>query len=162
MGKRNIIVAMANNGCIGKDNDLPWRLPADLKFFKKTTLGHTILMGRKTFESIGSKPLPGRKNVVITRDVNFKSEGVDIYHSIDKALEQLIDEDIFIIGGAQIYEQTLQLTDFLYITRVNTTVDGDAYFPEISSSNWELIQEEMHPIDEKNHLEMRFQVYQKR
>jgi dihydrofolate reductase len=162
MGKRNIIVAMANNGCIGKDNDLPWRLPADLKFFKKTTLGHTILMGRKTFESIGSKPLPGRKNVVITRDVNFKSEGVDIYHSIDKALEQLIDEDIFIIGGAQIYEQTLQLTDFLYITRVNTTLDGDAYFPEISSSNWKLIQEEMHPIDEKNHLEMRFQVYQKR
>ncbi len=160
MGKKSIIVAMAKNGCIGKNNNLPWRLPADLKFFKKTTLGHPILMGRKTFESIGSKPLPGRKNIVITTQKDFTSEGVEVFHNLEDAFQATL-EDLFIIGGANIYSQTLQKADYLYITKVHTDVDGDAYFPKINIQDWKLIQEETYLADEKNQFDMTFQLFER-
>ncbi len=160
MGKKSIIVAMAKNGCIGKNNNLPWRLPADLKFFKKTTLGHPILMGRKTFESIGSKPLPGRKNIVITTQKDFTSEGVEVFHNLEDAFQATL-EDLFIIGGANIYSQTLQKADYLYITKVHTDVDGDAYFPNINIQDWKLIQEETYLADEKNQFDMTFQLFER-
>ncbi len=160
MGKKSIIVAMAKNGCIGKNNNLPWRLPADLKFFKKTTLGHPILMGRKTFESIGSKPLPGRKNIVITTQKDFTAEGVEVFHNLEDAFQATF-EDLFIIGGANIYSQTLQQADYLYITKVHTDVDGDAYFPKINIQDWKLIQEETYLADEKNQFDMTFQLFER-
>lgn len=138
-----LIVAVARNGVIGRDNTLPWRLPADLKHFKATTLGKPIVMGRKTFESLG-KPLPGRTNIVITRDVKFSADGTVVVHSLEAAL-QAADEvarrdgatDIMVIGGAQIYKEALPLAQTLYYTRVELdVVDGDAFFPELDSAQW--------------------------
>lgn len=137
-----LIVAVARNGVIGRDNTLPWRLPADLKHFKATTLGKPIVMGRKTFESLG-KPLPGRTNIVITRDENFVAEGAVVVHSLDEAL-QAADAvaqrdgatEIMVIGGAEIYRQALPLAQTIHYTRVLLEVDGDAYFPELDATQW--------------------------
>ncbi len=122
---------MTEDRVIGRDGDLPWHLPADLKFFKKTTLNSTILMGRKTFESIG-KPLPKRRNIVLTRDENWSKEGVEVIHSAEgvNSLPNLSDENLFIIGGAEIYELFLPLMDELIVTHVMERFEGDTYFPE--------------------------------
>jgi dihydrofolate reductase len=137
-----IIVAVALNGVIGRNNTLPWRLPADLKHFKATTLGKPVVMGRKTFESLG-KPLPGRTNIVITRDPQFAADGAVIAHSLDEGL-RIADEvalrdgavEIMVIGGAQIYAEALPLAQVLYYTRVLLEVEGDAWFPEIDPAQW--------------------------
>ena len=139
-------VAVADKLVIGKGNDLPWHLSEDLKHFKEITLGKTVVMGRKTYESIVKrlgKPLPGRKNVVISRQADYKvSEGVLVFKSLDEAFKVLSAEDLYIIGGAEIYKQALPLAQKLYITQVKGNFDGDAFFPEVDFSKWEKISEE--------------------
>jgi dihydrofolate reductase len=146
-----IVVAVAENNVIGKDNQLIWHLPADLRFFKNLTMGHPILMGRKTYESIG-KPLPGRTTVIITRQQDFEAPGCIVTNSVDEAIAEArkLDQDIYIIGGAEIYKQALAKVDTIYLTRVNHTFDGDTFFPEIDEKNWEVESEEKHEPDEKN------------
>lgn len=139
----SIIVAMANNRAIGKDNQLLWHLPEDLQYFKRMTMGKPIVMGRKTFESIG-RPLPGRLNIVITRQTDWQHEGVKVVHAIDDALklaeaQSIIDgvDEMMVIGGAEIYKTALPVADKLYVTRVDTEIDGDAFFPVIDSAIWQ-------------------------
>jgi len=136
----SLIAAVAQNNCIGKKNDLPWNIPEDLKHFKDITSGHIVLMGRNTWESIPEKfrPLPNRKNIVITRDIKYMvPKGVEVYSSIDEALEKYKKQDLFIIGGASIYKQTIEKADKLFITEVHQFVDGDAFFPEIDKNIWQ-------------------------
>jgi dihydrofolate reductase len=144
----SLISAIAENNCIGKNNKLPWNIPEDLEHFKKLTLGKTCIMGDATFESILGylgKPLPGRKTVVLTLDKNYKvPEGVRMFHSIDDAWEELKDEECYICGGATIYKLTIDKADKLYITHVNQTVNGDAFFPEINKNIWCEIEREDH------------------
>ena len=135
--KISIVVAMAANRVIGRDNQLPWHLPADLKHFKQTTMGKPILMGRKTWESIG-RPLPGRTNIVITRDENYDAPGCVVVHSIEAALQAAAKQDeVMIIGGAEFYRQVLPRTDRIYLTRINEDFEGDTLFPELDSSEWQ-------------------------
>ena len=152
-----LVVAMAENRVIGKNNQLVWRLPADLKFFKNLTTGHPIIMGRKTFESIG-KPLPNRTNIVITRQQDFEAEGCLVAHSLNEALmlAQQLDSEIFIIGGAEIYKQAMFLADTIYLTEVHHTFEGDTFFPEIDSVLWEETSRDEHSSDEKNPYDYAF------
>jgi len=157
----SIITAMDENQLIGKDNGLPWKLPADLQFFKKVTMSKPIIMGRKTFESIG-RPLPGRTNVVITRDESFDAEGCEVVFSLNDALNKVENvEEAMVIGGANIYQQFLPQADRLYLTRVEGEFEGDAWFPKIDFENWELIEKEVHKADEKNEADYSFQVFQR-
>ncbi|MCK0068527.1 dihydrofolate reductase [Kordiimonas laminariae] len=139
----SIIVAMGENRVIGVDNDLPWHLPEDLKYFKKTTLGKPIIMGRKTFESIG-RPLPGRQNIVITRNADWTAEGVDVVSTIEDAIKAAGDvEEVMITGGAQIYAASMDLCDRLYVTEVGLAPEGHAYFPKIED-RWKAVSREDH------------------
>lgn len=156
-----LVAAVANNNVLGKDNKLIWHLPADLKMFKNLTSGRTILMGRKTFESIG-KPLPNRENVVVTRDTNFKQEGCIVFNSIEQAIENLKSrETIYIVGGAQIYNECISIADKLYITHLDLEIDGDVYFPEIDTNHWRLTKNERGILDDKNLIPHRFCVYER-
>ena len=138
----SIIVAVAQNGTIGDKNSLLWHIKEDMRFFRTTTSGHPVIMGRKTFESLGSKPLPKRKNIVITRsDVEF--EGAFVAHSLEEAIAMVDDDaEVFIMGGAQIYAQALDIADRMYITRVERDYEGDTSFPEVDYSKWKLVAEE--------------------
>ena len=160
----SIIVATSLNNAIGKDNQLLWHLPADLKFFKATTMGCPVIMGRKTFQSIG-RTLPGRTNVVITRDKNFNSDhqfGIVVVSSIDEALVKLhAEKEVFIIGGGEIYNQTMSLVDTIYRTVVNTEIDGDVYFSEIDRDEFSLVWEEKHEADEKNKFDYTYQKFER-
>jgi dihydrofolate reductase len=138
------IVAMASNRCIGRDNTLPWRLPADLQRFKRLTLGHTLVMGRKTYESIG-RPLPGRTMLVVTRQRDWAPEGVEVAHSLEQALERARGDEVFIAGGAQLYQQTMDRVRRLYLTRIEREYEGDTFFPDVDLSGWRLTAEESHP-----------------
>ena len=163
MSTITIIAAIANNNALGKDNDLIWHLPADLKRFKKVTSGHHILMGRNTFESIG-KPLPNRTTVIITRNSDYKAEGCIVVDSIEKAIDVAKeDEQIFIIGGAQIYKQTIasNLVDQLDITKVHHAFDADVFFPEIDTAIWKEVSREGFVADEKNKYDYSFIRYKK-
>jgi len=144
----SLIAAIAKNGCIGKNNRIPWNIPEDFQYFKKTTLGKTCLMGQATFESILDylgKPLPGRQTVVLSRDKNFKApEGVRIFDDLEKAFIELKNEDVFICGGASIYQQTINRVDTLYITHVDKEVEGDVFFPEIDKNIWQETWREEH------------------
>lgn len=132
----SLIVAVAENGVIGQDGDLPWRIPADLKFFKDTTTGHPIVMGRKTHQSIG-RALPGRRNIVVTRDPDFAGDDIVVVGDLDAALEAAGDADeVMVIGGAQIYELALQRADRIYLTEVHIAADGDVRFPELDRAVW--------------------------
>jgi len=159
-----IIAAIAENNALGKDNDLIWHLPADLKRFKKVTTGHHILMGRNTFESIG-KPLPNRTTIIITRNKNYFKDGCLIAHSIEEAIALVENEDdIFIIGGAQVYKEVIKknLADQLDITLVHQKFDADVFFPEIDLTIWEETTREDFKADEKNKLDFSFVTYTKR
>lgn len=148
--KLSAIVAMGENRVIGKNNQLPWHLPADLAHFKAMTTGHVILMGRKTHESIG-RPLPNRTNVVLTRDAAYQAPGVTVVHRLEDALSHFPDEsEIFIIGGAEIYRLALPLLQCLYLTLVHTTVEGDTFFPEWKETEWQTVSREDHPADPAN------------
>jgi dihydrofolate reductase len=152
-----IIVAVSENGVIGKDNQLIWRLSADLKRFKALTTGHTVVMGRKTFESIG-RALPNRRNVVLSSSMeNGAVEGVEVFSSIE-ALEKSLsaDEEVFIIGGGEIYRQFLPYASKLYLTKVHVSIEGDVYFPAINESEWKSVFEESHVADEKNEYDYTF------
>lgn len=158
------IVAVSENNAIGKDNHLPWHLPEDLKFFKRTTMGKPILMGRKTYESLG-KPLPGRLNIVLSRKEISLPEGVLLYHNLDDGINKLKEtesEEVFIIGGGQIFEESMELIDRLYITEVHTHIDGaTAFFPEVDHSHWKLVWEEQHEADEKHQYAYTFRQYER-
>jgi dihydrofolate reductase len=158
----SFIVAMDDNNLIGKDNALPWHLPADLAYFKKVTTNHTIVMGRKTYESIG-RPLPNRKNVVLTHSTSFQEEGVTVIHSLDelKEMANRSNEELFIIGGARLYEQLLPVADRLYVTHIRATFDGDTHFPAFSKEEWKIIDSEEHKKDEKNAYDYEFVVYER-
>ena len=132
-----LIVAMAENRVIGKENTIPWHIPDELQLFKKHTMGHPILMGRKTYESIG-KPLPGRTNIIITRSKGFSARGCEVYTDLKEALSRFQDEKIFVIGGAEIFAQTLDLADELYITHVRKSISGDTFFPEFDETRFEI------------------------
>ncbi len=150
MTRLSIIVAMDQQRLIGSDNRLPWHLPADLGFFKRTTMGKPIIMGRKTFESIG-RPLPGRRNIVVTRDPDFSAAGCDVVNSIDDALALCgDDEEAMLIGGASLYAQTIERADCLYITQIRHSFDGDAWFPEYDQAAWELQKKEDFAADRSN------------
>ncbi|WP_311388679.1 dihydrofolate reductase [Apibacter muscae] len=160
-----IIVAMDENQAIGGNNQLLWHLPSDLKHFKKLTQNHVVIMGRKTYESLG-KPLPNRTNVVITSNPKFKAvEDVIIHHSIKEALQfaKSKDDNPFIIGGGILYKETLNLVDNLEITLVETKIDqADTYFPSIDYSQWKKTKEEFHPMDEKHSYSFRFISFEKK
>lgn len=154
-----LIVAKSKNNVIGNSNDLPWYLPADLRHFQKITTGSTIVMGRKTWQAIldrNGKPLPNRTNVIVTRDVNFMAEGAVVVHDIKTALKQ--SDNLFVIGGTEIFTQALPYVDRLYITEVDADIHGDAFFPELDSSQWNEISRESHPVDEKNQYPYSFVV----
>lgn len=132
----SIIVAIAHGGVIGKDNQLLWKIPEDMKWFRTITTGHPVIMGRKTFESIG-KALPNRRNIIITRDVNYKKDGIEIANSLEEAINLCENSDeVFIIGGGEIYKQAIPLVNKLYITHVHKEYDADTFFPEINASDW--------------------------
>lgn len=157
------IVAISENNVIGKDNQLPWYLPADLKYFKKTTINHPVIMGRKSFESIGNA-LPKRTNIVISRNPYYIANGVLVAHSLEEALAisgDLEAEEIFIIGGAEIFRQSLEICDRLYITEVHKTFDGDVFFPEWNKQEWKLLKEEFHEADDKNPYPYTFKTYER-
>ena len=161
--KLSLIVAVSENQVIGRDNQLPWHLPADLKYFKSLTTGHTILMGRKTYESIG-KPLPNRENIVITRDTSFKPEGVVVKHSLEDALHFCAtkEDEVFIIGGDSIYKQALSWANKIYYTRVHCILeDGNAFFPELNLEEWKLLSSTYLVKDEKNEYDCTFEVYER-
>lgn len=159
----SFLVAMDQNRVIGKDNKLPWHLPADLKYFKELTMGHPIIMGRKTYESIG-RPLPGRKNIVITRNKDYTAEGCTVIHSISevKELEDKRNEELFVIGGAEIFEQTFSIADRLYITMIEETFEGDTYFPTFNEDEWIVVSKEKGVRDERNVYEHYFLVYERK
>lgn len=158
-----IVVAMGKNREIGVDNQLLWHLPKDLKHFKELTSGHPIIMGRKTYESIG-KPLPNRTNIVISGKNDWFEEGILIVGSIKEALKfaKKIDENVFVIGGGTIYEQTIDLADQLEITLVDATLEADTYFPKIDEKIWQKTQETYHEKDEKNQYDFCFQTFTKK
>lgn len=147
------VVAMAHNNVIGKSNDLPWYLPADLKHFKDLTTGQSVIMGRKTFDSIMSrlgKPLPNRQNIVITRDNSYTQDGVTVAHSLEEAVELAASKDVYIIGGAQIFDLAMPKFDRLYITEIDADIDGDTYFPQIDGNKYIEVSREHHDKDDKN------------
>ena len=159
----SLIAAIGKNNELGKGNTLLWHLPADMKHFKDITTLHPVIMGRKTFESIG-KPLPNRRNIVITRNVNYKKDGVELVYSLSEALDLFPDqnEEIFIIGGAELYRQTMPVADKLYITHINAEdKNADAFFPEIIPIVWNEVSHIEHEIDEKNIYPYTFSIYEK-
>ena len=146
----SLIVAMANNGVIGRDNRLPWRLPADLAHFKRVTMGKPMIMGRKTWESLPGL-LPGRRHIVITRDQAYQAEGCTLAHSLDEALEAAGNvPEVMVVGGGTIYKESLPRADRLYLTQVDLEVEGDAHFPEIDFSQWRELKRETHAADDSN------------
>jgi len=157
----SLIVAMDSKGVIGKNNQLPWHLPADLKYFKEVTTGHPIVMGRKTRDSIG-RNLPNRENVIITRDRNYECNGCTILHSIDELKawsNSHNDIEIFIIGGAEIFKETMDIIDRLYITLIEEEFDGDTYFPTVDLEKWNLIKKQKGIQDSKNTYNYNFYIY---
>lgn len=153
-----LMVAYANGRVIGKDGKMPWHLPNDLKYVKNTTTGHTVVMGRKTFESIG-RPLPNRRNVVLTRNEHFDAPGVEVVHSKGEVLAL---GDVFILGGANVYAQFLDEADRLYITEIDLDVEGDTFFPDWNREAFTLVSKEEGTLDEKNTIPHTFYVYERK
>jgi len=158
----SMIVAAARNGVIGKNNELLWHLPNDFKFFKQHTTGHPVIMGRKTFESIGH-PLPGRTNIVISANDQYYSEGITVVNDLEHALRLAlsIDKDPFVIGGASIYKQAYPIAERLYLTTVDYETEGDAFFEFPKPEEWRLIQQESHPADEKHKYSYTFHILER-
>lgn len=159
--KLSIVVAAARNNAIGKDNRLLWKLPNDMKFFKNTTWAMPVIMGRKTFESLG-KPLVGRTNIVLTRQADFKADGVIVAHTWEEALDAARSSDAleaFVIGGGEIYQQCLPLCQRIYMTRVDTAIEGDTFFPVLPADEWTLFSKLNFPADEKHRYPYSFEVW---
>lgn len=161
--KVSVIAAVANNLVIGRNNDLAWHLPDDMQFFKETTTGHHVIMGRKNYEAIPHKyrPLPGRTNIIVTRNQSYDAEGCVVVNTIGEAIEYAQaagEEEAFIIGGGEIYNQTIELADCMYITKVEAEVEGDTYFPEFNESSWSTRKLSSHAADERH--EYAFTIWQ--
>lgn len=156
----SMIVAAAENGVIGKDGDMPWRLSADLKNFKQITMGSTIIMGRKTWDSI-QRLLPGRTTVIITRKADFKVEGAIVVGSLEAALAATEDVSPFIVGGAEIYRLALPFVSRIYLTRVHAEIDGDTVMPAVNFSLWKKLESEAYQADEKNSHDYSFEIWEK-
>lgn len=157
------IVAASENNIIGANNELPWKLPNDFKYFKNKTWGMPVIMGRNTFESL-KKDLPGRINIVVTKKKDWHPDNVFVVHDIDEAIEKAEESDakeIFIIGGGEIFKQTMEKISRIYLTRVHTIVEGDTTYPELDTSQWTLIKAESFPADEKNNYPYTFEVWDK-
>lgn len=160
----SLIAAMDKRHGIGRDNQLPWHLSADLKKFRELTMGHHIIVGRKTFESIG-KPLPGREMIIVTRDRNFKAEGCAIHHSLAEAIELARshgESEVFVCGGAEIYQHSIALADRLYLTFVDAKIIADTFFPEFDPAEWSERESVFHPADEKNEFPFTFKLLVRR
>ncbi|WP_368503379.1 dihydrofolate reductase [Alkalihalophilus sp. As8PL] len=156
------IVAMDKERTIGRDNDLPWHLPADLAHFKRVTSGHTIVMGRKTYESIG-RPLPKRRNVILTRNTAYTADGCDVVHQVADVVKLAKEEDeCFVIGGAELFTLFWDEVDRLYVTHIDETFDGDTFFPEIQEEEWKLLSADEGIVDEKNRYPHTFCVYERK
>ncbi len=161
-GRISLIWAMANNRVIGANNTLPWRMPADLRHFRLLTLGHPVIMGRRNYESLG-RPLPGRKNIVVTRQADYRAEGCEVAGSLEDALRKTAgNPEIFIIGGATLYAQTLGLADRLYATLIDAQVQGDTLFPEFDERAWTETAREAHLADEQNPFNYCFVTWDRR
>lgn len=159
----SLIVAIADDNVIGIENRLPWKLPADMRWFRLHTLGKPIVMGRKTFESFGGKPLPDRTNIVVTTDTNYKPEGALVAHSIDEALQLAGDADeVMIIGGDSFYRQMLPRADLFYLTQVHGKFEADAWFPEFDLNEWKELERTEYPADEANPYACSFIVLQRK
>lgn len=157
----SLIVAMDENQLVGRNNALPWHLPSDLGFFKRTTMGKPVVMGRNTYESIG-KPLPGRQNVVISRRSEYEAPGCTVLPGLEEAIRYCGDaEEIVVIGGAQVYAQTVPLAERMYITRVQAKLEGDAWFTEVDWSQWQKVESEEVPADEKNRYAHCFELWER-
>lgn len=156
-----LIAAMAKNRVIGKDGDMPWRLPADFAHFKRMTMGHPMLMGRATFESLPGV-LPGRRHLVVTRQTDWTCPGCEVFSTIDAALEAVVKEPkVMVIGGMQLYQQTLPRADQLIITEIDQPFDGDRYFPQWPADQWQEVSRDVHLADEKNHWGYAFVHYKR-
>jgi dihydrofolate reductase len=159
--KVSLIAAMGENRELGLDNRLPWHLPDDLKRFKAITKNHAVIMGRKTYESIG-KPLPNRKNIIVTRNKNYKAEGCTVVNSIEEAINEAGDDhEVFVIGGSEIYAAALPRADKMYLTFVATSLAADARFPEFNEKEWRILGEEPHARDEKHPHSFVYKVYER-
>lgn len=163
----SIIAAVAKNGVIGKSNDLPWKLPDDMKYFMETTSGHHVIMGRKNYESLPPKyrPLPNRTNLVITHQKNFRADGCKVIHELNDGIElagQNQEKELFIIGGAEIYQLALKQTDRLYLTEIDADVSGDTYFPSWNKNEWTEVSRKHHPADQKHNYSFDFVIYKRK
>lgn len=159
----SLIVAASTNNVIGKNNELIWSLPSDMRFFKNTTWAMPVVMGRKTYESLG-KPLPGRLNIVITRQENWKPENTVVVHSLEAAIEAAALEnykEVFVIGGGEIFKEAMPIADKIYLTRVDAELEGDAFFPPIDRRQWTMVSEQSFPSDEKHAYAYQFQLWAK-
>jgi dihydrofolate reductase len=157
-----LIVAVADSGAIGRDNALPWHLPEDLKHFKRLTLGKPVLMGRKTFESIG-KPLPGRHNIVVTRDANYRRDGVTVVHDVDAAIHAAGEvPQIMVIGGAELFRVFLPRAGRVHFTRVHADISGDVHWPALDERVWRVVESERHEADERHAHAYTFELWEKR
>lgn len=164
----SMIVAMSENRVIGQNGSMPWHLSADLKYFKRVTLGAPVIMGRKTFDSIG-RVLPGRANIIVTRDKEYTGDGIDVVHSLDAGLLRATEiakgdggDEVFVIGGAQIYEQALAQAERLYVTEIHQVCDGDALFPEIEESDWLEMSRDLHQPEMDGGPTFSFVVWERR
>lgn len=162
----SLIVAVAENGVIGKDNALPWHLPGDMKFFKDTTWGHCVIMGRKNYDSIPAKfrPLKGRTNIIVTRQKNFEAKNCVVVNSIDEALDvarKKNESEVFIIGGADIFRQSFDIADKIYYTKIHHSFPGNVYFPKVDEKKWRLVSKKDIDSDEKNKYPFSFCIYER-
>ncbi|MBS1729764.1 MAG: dihydrofolate reductase [Bacteroidetes bacterium] len=164
--KISFVVAASTNNAIGKMNKLLWHLPNDLAFFKNTTWGMPVLMGRKTFESIGSKPLKGRDNLILTHDTAFSAQGIEVIHSLDEGIQLALDhhyKELMILGGAKVYAQTIDMAQTIYLTRVHAVFnDADAFIPGINTEEWHLVSNEDFHKDDKHAYDYSFQVWERK
>ena len=159
-----IVVAASENNAIGLNNQLLWHLPKDMRFFKNTTWGMPILMGRKTFESMGSKPLNGRLNIIITRNKNWVNEDVTVVHTMEEAItlaDKFSYKELLVIGGGEIYEMALPLAQKIWLTRVHTTIEGDVYFPKLNTE-WEMVSSTQNTADEKHKFSFDFECWKRK
>lgn len=162
----SMIAALTKNNVIGKNNDLPWHLPDDMKYFMQTTKGHFVIMGRKNYQSIPEKfrPLPNRTNIVITRQTNFEAPGCQVINSLDEAIavcKKANPKEIFLIGGSSIYKEGLQFANKLYLTEIHAEIDGDVYFPQINKNDWKEKSRVPHSNDDRHQYAFDFVVYEK-
>jgi len=161
----SLIAAMSKNRVIGKNNDLPWRLPDDMKYFQNTTNGHVVIMGRKNFDSLPAKfkPLPNRTNIILTRNKEFEADGCEIFTDLSEAVRfanNCKEEELFIIGGGEIYNQSLHLADRIYLTRINQEIEGDTYFPELAPE-WKVVKKNHHPKDDRHQYNFDFLIFER-